>query len=261
MSAPKLASRHYNMFRTRLSSQTVRNRLRAALLRGRKPYVGVPLTAVHRRNRYNWAAAHQRWRRQQWNNILFTDESRFTLQFSDGRVRVWRRDGERFDGPNVVQRDRFGGGSIMVWGGISKNAQTDLVTVAGTLTAVRYCQQIVTPHILPFIRRHNATLQQDNARCHTARFTRDLLQRNNVNVLDWPARSPDLSPIEHMWDMLGRRVHERHDVNSMADLEMALHQEWRRIPVYDVNKLMNSMRRRCDAVMADTLAINHSCYF
>ena len=78
----------------------------------------------------------------------------------------------------------------------------------------------------------------------------DLLQRNNVNVLDWPARSPDLSPIEHMWDMLGRRVHERHDVNSLADLERALHQEWRWIPVYDVNKLMNSMRRRCDAVMA-----------
>ena len=83
MSAPKLASRYYNMFRTRLSSQTVRNTLRAALLRGRKPYVGVPLTAVHRCYRYNWAAAHQRWRRQQWNNILFIDESRFTLQFSD----------------------------------------------------------------------------------------------------------------------------------------------------------------------------------
>ena len=139
----------------------------------------------------------------------------------------------------------------MVWGGISKNARTDLVTVAGTLTAVRYCQQIVTPHILPFILRHNATLQQDKARCHTARYTMDLLQRNNVNVLDWLARSPDLSPIpiEHMWDMLGRSVHECHDVNSLADLERALHQEWRLIPVYDVNKLMNSMRR-CDAVMA-----------
>ena len=107
MSAPKLASRHYNMFRTRLSSQTVRNRLRAALFRGRKPYVGVPSTAVHRRNRYNWAAAHQRWRRQQLNNILFTGESR--LQFSDVRVRVRRRDGEQFDAPNVVQHDRFDG--------------------------------------------------------------------------------------------------------------------------------------------------------
>ena len=76
----------------------------------------------------------------------------------------------------------------------------------------------------------------------------DLLQRNNVNVLDWPARLPDLSPIEHMWDMLGRRVNKRHDLNSLADLERALHQKWRRIPVYDVNKLINSLRS--DAVMA-----------
>ena len=75
----------------------------------------------------------------------------------------------------------------MVWGGISKNARTDLVTVAGTLTAVRYCQQIVTPHVLPYVQRHNATLQQDNARCHTARYTMELLNRNNVDVLDWPS--------------------------------------------------------------------------
>ena len=248
MSAPKLLSRHYNMIGHRLGVLTVRNRLRATSLRGRRPYVGVPLRAVHRRNRYNWAAAHRRWRRQQWDNILFTDESRFTLQFSDGRIRVWRRNGDRFDTANVLQRDRFGGGSIMVWGGISKNARTDLVTVAGTLTDVRYCQQIVTPYILPFMRRHNATLHQDNARCHTARYSMDLLQRNNVNVFDWPARSPDLSPIEHMWDMLGRRVRERHDVHSLA--AMALHQKWGQIPVQNVNKLMNSMRKRCGAVIA-----------
>ena len=94
----------------------------------------------------------------------------------------------------------------MVWGGF-QNAWTYLVTVAGTLTAVRYCQQIVTPHILPLF---DVIMPLYN--CHNARYTMDLLQRNNVNVLDWPARSPDLSPVEHMWD-----IHERHDVNSMAD--------------------------------------------
>ena len=112
--APKLESRHYNMFGTTLSYQPVRNRLRAALLRGLKPYVGVPLTAVPRRHWYNWAAAHQQWRRQQWNNILFMDESRFTLQFSGSRVRVLRCDEEQFDASNVLQRYRFDGGSIMV---------------------------------------------------------------------------------------------------------------------------------------------------
>ena len=120
------------------------------------------------------------------------------------------------------------------------------MTVRGTLNAMRYCQQILTPHILPFVRLHNVILQQYNARCHTARFTRDLLQ----DVLVWPARSPDLSPIEHMWDVLGRRVHERGDVRTLADLERALHEEWVRIPVREVNKLINSMRKRCVAVIA-----------
>ena len=69
-------------------------------------------------------------------------------------------------------------------------------------------------------------------------------------MLDWPGRFPDLSHIEHMWDKLGQRVHERYDINSLADLERTLHQEWRQIPVYDVNKMMNNVRTRSDAVMA-----------
>ena len=72
-------------------------------------------------------------------------------------------------------------------------------------------------------------------------------------MLDWPARSPtykSISPIEHMWDTLGRPVREPHDVNSLADSDRSLHQEWGQIPVQDVNKLMNSIRNRCGAVMA-----------
>ena len=118
-------------------------------------------------------------------------------------------------------------------------------------------QQIVTPHVLPYGQRHNLTLQQDYARCHTARYTMELLNRDNVDVLDWPSRSPDLSSIEHMWDMLGRRVRERPDVNSLAGLDRALHEECTRIPVRDVNKLMNSMRKRSEAVMAADCGHTH----
>ncbi len=92
-------------------------------------------------------------------------------------------------------------------------------------------------------------LQQDNARPHTARHTQEVLQRNNVQTLDWPAKSPDLSPIEHMWDELGRRVRDRADVNNVTDLERALREEWYNIPVQTVNKLIASMRKRCTAVM------------
>ena len=250
-SSRKLAQRLRNVTGTRISDMTVRNRLHAARLRARRPYVGVPLTARHRQARVQWARAHRRWVCRQWQEVLFTDESRFNVSFSDGRVRVWRRKGERLDAANVIERDRYGGGSVMVWGGMCQEGTTDLVTVAGTLTSQRYCDEIIMPVVVPYIQGHNvAVFQQDNARPHTARHTQDVLRQNNIDVLDWPARSPDISPIEHLWDHLGRRIRERDDVTNVRQLEDALHAEWRRIPIRVVRRLVRSMRRRCLAVLA-----------
>ena len=148
---------------------------------------------------------------------------------------MWRCSGERYHEQNVIQRDQYGGGSVMVWGGITCNTKMDLITVQGMLTAAGYCAQIIQPVIVPFARqRPGVIIQQDNARPHTARYTMDVLNNNNVQLLEWPSRSPDLSPIEHMWDILGRRVRERHNVN-VRDLERALHREWKNIPMAEVN--------------------------
>lgn len=138
----------------------------------------------------------------------------------------------------------------MVWAGICHRGQTELVTIAGNLNAVRYCDEIVVPVVVPFLLRHARLFQQDNARPHTARHTQDVLRRNNVAVLPWPSKSPDLSPIEHMWDQLGHKIRKRNDVTTVRDLERALHEEWRRIPLQVVRNLINSMRRRCAAVLA-----------
>ena len=75
-----------------------------------------------------------------------------------------------------------------------------LKVVDGTLTGIKYRDEIIRPHVLPFVQQHNATLQQDNARPHVVLVVTDFLIQNNVNVLPWPAMSPDLSPIEHVWD-------------------------------------------------------------
>ena len=120
----------------------------------------------------------------------------------------------------------------------------------GTLTAVRYCAQIVQPVIVPYARQRPAVIvQQDNARRHTARFTMNVFNTHNIQLLDWPARSPDLSSIEHMWDILGRRVRERANVRNLRDLEQAFQAEWLNIPMRDVNKLVSSTRKRCITVM------------
>ena len=82
---------------------------------------------------------------------------------------------ERFHGSCVIERRQFGGGSVMVWGGISFRGRTALVVVDGSHTGIRYRDEIIQTHVLPFVQQHNATLQQDNARPHVARVVTRLL--------------------------------------------------------------------------------------
>ena len=92
---------------------------------------------------------------------------------------------------------------------MSQHHQTELVVIAGNLNAVRYREDIL-PHVVPFLQAHrDMTFQHDNATSQSAISVRDFLQDRNVNVLPWLAKSPDLNPIEHVWDLLDQRVRAR----------------------------------------------------
>ena len=123
---------------------------------------------------------------RQWRRVFFTDEARFTLFRPDGRLRVYRRRGERFADACVLERDRFGGGSVMVWGEISHGVQSTLIVVGGNLTAVRYRDEILRPVVVPFVQQRHLIFQHDNARPHVARVCQDFLANHNINPLDWP---------------------------------------------------------------------------
>lgn len=112
-----------------ISAQTVRNRRREVGLRARRPFVGVVLTPRHRQIRLQWARRHLRFTRTDWANVLFTDETRFNLRRSDGRLRVYRRRGERYSAPCVKEKGQFGGGPVMIWAGISLHTKTQAVVV------------------------------------------------------------------------------------------------------------------------------------
>ena len=108
----------------------------------------------------------------------------------------------------------------MVWDGIMGRRKTNLIVVQGNLNAQGYINQILQPEAVPFFQRHApAIFVHGNARPHVARIYRPFLNRNNVNVLPWPAVSPDMNPIEHIWDYLGRRVRARGNVHNLRGLE------------------------------------------
>ena len=141
----------------------------------------------------------------------------------------------------------------MVWAGISAQGKTDLHVIDNsTLTALRHVNEILDVYVRPYAGAvgENFILMDDNACAHTARITDQYLEQATIVHMEWPARSPDLNPIEHAWDMLQTAV-SSHPVQpaSVQELRQALLEEWDQIPQYKIRRLISSMRRRCQAVI------------
>ena len=239
-------------------ADTIRHRLDADGQENHRPYRGPILTARHRRDRLQWAQARVNWRNPQWRRVLFTDESRFCIDNADGRIRVWRRPGERYADACVLQRNPWGGPSVMIWAGIGLNNVVgpfvfqNLGPGRGNgVNAHRYINQMLVPHVLPFFANNpGAILQQDNARPHVARATQAFLQANNIPVMPWPALSPDLNPIEHYWDEIGQRLNRvQPRPATAAGLAQDIMRVSAQIPQATIDNLVQSMYRRCRAVI------------
>lgn len=233
---------------TSVSDQTIRNRLHEDQQFSRRRVVRVPLTSAHRANRLMFARQHLAWDMRDWSTVLFTDECKVKFFSDDRRIRVWRREGERFSDACIHESDRFGGPNVMVWGGISVSGRTELVILnEGTITAQRYIEEVIGPHVVPYAQRIGARfhLMHDNARAHTARTTREAIEEAGIQVLPWPANSPDLNPIEHMWDLLKRSVRSTNQpVYNETQLINVLKSSWEQIPQETVVHLVESVPSR-----------------
>ncbi|GFU33591.1 cAMP-dependent protein kinase catalytic subunit [Trichonephila clavipes] len=133
-------------------------------------------------------------------------------------------------------------------------SRTDLhIFDAGSINGTRYCNEILLPYVRLF--RGAMGLQflfmDDNAPCHRTVATEQLLESEDIERMDWPARSPDLRPIEHVWNFLGRRLAARTlPPVTIRELRLALQDEWAAMPQQLIDTLILSMGRRCETCLA-----------
>ena len=231
-----------------ISERTATRRAVRAGLLARRPALRIPLSPMHKRRRKQWCEGHRSWN-SEWNRILWTDESRFCLDFCDGRVRVRRLPNERYAGNCISEHDRYRGGSVMIWGGMWSNGKTTAVIIQGTMNSETYLHQVINPIVIPTVQQHNLVFQQDNARPHVARIVTEKLEQSSVEVLPWPARSPDLSPIEHLWDVIGRKIYHSDQPSPPTDLRtlsQRLMEEWSMVPQTVIQNLIDSVPNRVE---------------
>ncbi|GFU00687.1 transposable element Tcb2 transposase [Trichonephila clavipes] len=238
---------------TTVSRQTVYRRLGHIRLYARRPDRCAPLTATHCRLRLTWNREHALWTPQQWSCVMFSDESRVSLQSDSRRTLIWRAPGTRYHQENTIERHRYGGAEWLVWGGIILGSRTDLHVQSVTMTGHIYRDFILEQHVRLFRGAMGAEFlfMDDNARPHRANIVDECLRSEDITRMDWPAYSPDLNPIEHVWDMLGRRIAARQPpFTRIPELWRALLDEWCNIPQDEFDNLILSMPKRCKACIA-----------
>ncbi|GFX62312.1 transposable element Tc3 transposase [Trichonephila clavipes] len=186
-----------------------------------------------------------------------TSQSRFSLQSDSRRTLIWRAPGTRYHQVNTIERHHYGGAGWLarVWGGIILGFRTDLHVQSVAMTGHIFRDVILEQHARLFRGAMGAEFlfMDDNALPHRANIVDECLQSEDITRMDWPAYSPDLNPIEHVWDMLGRRIAARQPPSTcLPELRRALLDEWCNIPQDQIDNLILSMPRRCKACIASS---------
>ncbi len=199
---------------------------------------------VQKRHHVLWANAHLKWTVSKWKSVLWSDESKFDILVGNhGRRVLWAK--EEGDLPACYQRSVQKPPSLMVWGCISAYGMDSLHVLEGTINAERY-KKVLEKHMLLSRRRlfqgRPCVFQQDNAKPHTAAITTAWLHSRRVWVLNWPACSPDLSPIQNIWRIIKMKKCQRWP-QSLQQLETYIRQEWDQISTPKLQKLITLMPR------------------
>ncbi|KAG2468313.1 TCB1 transposase, partial [Polypterus senegalus] len=210
------------------------------------------LSKRHMAARLEFVKRHLKDSQTMRNKILWSDETKIELFGVNARPYVWRKPGTAHHQANTIPTVKHVGGSIMLWGCFSAAGAGRLVRIKGKVTVAMYrdiLDENLLQSALDLRLGRQFVFQQDNDPKHTAKISKEWLQDNSVNVLEWPSQSPDLNPIEHLWRDLKMAVHRRFQSNLM-ELERCCKEEWAKLAKDRCAKLVASYSKRLEAVIA-----------
>ena len=150
-------------------------------------------------------------------------------------------------------RRQNGGGSFMIWMGMWANGTTKIAYCTNNVDRNEYID-ILREHLLPHLQgrgKRSWTFQQDGAAAHRATEVKSFLGQNKISTMTWPARSPDLSPIENLWAWLPHQVYKGgQQYSSLTELKKAVEKAVSAIPVKLLANLIDSMKGRLKKIIA-----------
>lgn len=237
-----------------VSAQTIRNIVKKAGLKSYAKPKKPSLNPTQIKKRLTFARFHREHTLDYWKNVMFTDESKFNLYGPDGNKRVWRRPGSKLLDHHVRKVIKFGGGNMMVWGAICYKGVGKLIFVNGRMDSEQYQSILGLGYNMTIdmhdIDRSNLIFQQDNDPKHTSKSTRGWMEANEFNVLEWPSNSPDMNPIEHVWNDVNMRVRKNHpQAKNILELRSQVEEEWYKTSPEYIKGLFESMPRRIKALL------------
>ncbi|KAG2465915.1 TCB1 transposase, partial [Polypterus senegalus] len=233
--------------RTTISTAIHQSRMYGRVAR-RKPLLSKRHMAAH----LVFAKRHLKVSQTMRNKILWSDVTKIELFGVNARRHVWRKPGTAHHQANTIPTVKHGGGSIMLWGCFSAAGTGRLVRIKGKMIAAMYrdiLDENLLQSALDLRLGRRFIFQQDNDPKHTAKISKEWLQDNSVNVLEWPSQSTDLNLIEHLWRDLKMAVHRRFPSNLM-ELERCCKEEWAKLAKDRCAKLVASYSKRLEAVIA-----------
>ena len=227
------------------SASTVRRRLRQGGLHGliapRKP----ALNPRHKKERLKFAREHQHWTSEMWASVIWTDETPIHLVTSIQQRYIWTRGGSTNCMALARPTQHSGGGRVMVWGAFYGQKTVPLRRIIGNLNGAKYLE--ILQDVMPNCPPHHLWMD-DNAPPHRSHIVKEWVVNQNREVVDWPANSPDINPIENAWAELKRRV-EVKGATSLEVLWKFAEEEWKKLDESFFKKLTDSMPRRMTALI------------